>query len=127
VKIEVNEDYEIILKEVFTGIGLETKYGEKFGICMRDSGFEFEYAGVSFQAKDGVVTYVVPQTSGIKSELVDDFSLVNVYHEGDYTVFHGEEWIFHGKVWMLENGHTYTNVNTIGIYPSENAGWQKRT
>lgn len=46
---------EIILKEVFNGVGLETDDGESFGICMRDSGFEFNYGGVWWEAKNGRV------------------------------------------------------------------------
>ena len=55
-KIEVDEEGDIILKEVFSGVGLETEYGEKMGICMRDSGFEFSYAGECYSAQQGVLT-----------------------------------------------------------------------
>ncbi len=40
-KMNVDEDGDIILTEVYTGIGLRTNDGEFMGICMRDSGFEF--------------------------------------------------------------------------------------
>lgn len=52
-RISVDEGGEIVIKEVFSGIGLETSSGEEFGICMRDSGFEFKYAGVWYAAKEG--------------------------------------------------------------------------
>lgn len=55
-KIEVNDKGDIILKEVYSGIGLETKDGEFIGICMRDSGFEFNYNGVWYEAKDNKIT-----------------------------------------------------------------------
>ncbi|MFA5409339.1 MAG: hypothetical protein WC343_11265 [Bacilli bacterium] len=55
-KIEANEKSEIILKEVFSGVGLETDSGDLFGICMRDSGFEFSYGGFWYEAKDGKVS-----------------------------------------------------------------------
>lgn len=52
-RIEVDAENEIVLKEVYSGVGLETRDGEKFGICMRDSGFEFQYAGKWYEAKNG--------------------------------------------------------------------------
>ncbi len=55
-KIEVGEKQEIILKEVYSGVTLVSGEGEKLGICMRDSGFEFTYEGLSFSAQEGVVT-----------------------------------------------------------------------
>lgn len=55
-KIEVDEERNIVLKEVFSGVGLETRDGEFMGICMRDSGFEFTYEGASYSAQKGVIT-----------------------------------------------------------------------
>lgn len=52
-RIEVNENGEFILKEVYNGIGLETIDKEFFSICMRDSGFEFNYMGTRYEAKNG--------------------------------------------------------------------------
>ena len=54
-KIEVNENREIILKEVYTGVGLESNDKEFFGICMRDTGFEFNYNGEWYEAKQGEI------------------------------------------------------------------------
>ena len=54
-KISVDEDGELVLEEVFSGVGLKTSGGDKFGICMRDTGFEFRYAGVWYEAKNGKV------------------------------------------------------------------------
>ncbi len=39
-KIEVAEDYTIMLKEVFSGVCLEQPDGNRIGICMRDNTFE---------------------------------------------------------------------------------------
>lgn len=39
-KVEVNEDRDIVLKEVFSGVMLETSEGNRIGICMRDDTFE---------------------------------------------------------------------------------------
>ena len=54
-KIEVGEQNEILLTEVYSGVSLKTKDGEVLGICMRDSGFEFNYMGIWYEAKNGVV------------------------------------------------------------------------
>ena len=54
-KIEVDENREIVLKEVYTGVGLESNDKEFFGICMRDSGFEFTYEGQSYSAQKGII------------------------------------------------------------------------
>jgi hypothetical protein len=39
-KIEVTEDRDICLKEVFSGVLLETQEGNQIGVCMRDDTFE---------------------------------------------------------------------------------------
>jgi hypothetical protein len=44
-KISVAGDRSILLEEVFSGVGFKTKDGEEFGICMRDTGYEFNYNG----------------------------------------------------------------------------------
>jgi hypothetical protein len=55
-KLEANENGEIILKEVFSGVGLQTTEGDTFGICMRDFGFEFNYGGKRYKAEYGEVS-----------------------------------------------------------------------
>jgi hypothetical protein len=57
-KITVNEKNEIILKEVYSGVGLESNDGEFFGICMRDSGFEFTYEGEDYSAYNGKIKHL---------------------------------------------------------------------
>lgn len=54
-KIETDENGNIIIKEIYSGIGLETSDGETMGICMRDSGFEFNYNGTWYSAQNGEV------------------------------------------------------------------------
>ena len=54
-KISVDENRSILLEEVFSGVGFKTEDGEEFGICMRDSGFEFNYGGKWYEAKNGIV------------------------------------------------------------------------
>ena len=39
-KIELDDQGHIVLKEVYSGIMLETSEGNRLGICMRDDTFE---------------------------------------------------------------------------------------
>lgn len=55
-KIDATDKGEIILTEVYSGVLLRTDDGETMGICMRDSGFEFNYNGDWYSAQKGVVT-----------------------------------------------------------------------
>ena len=52
-RIEISPDRELVIKEVFSGVLLISDSGEEMGICMRDSGFEFTYAGAYYEAKTG--------------------------------------------------------------------------
>ena len=54
-KVTVTEDLGIQLEEVFSGLTLKTASGETMSICMRDSGFEFNYQGEWYFAKEGYV------------------------------------------------------------------------
>lgn len=70
-KLKVNENRDIELSELFNGIALKSTDGEHFGICMRDGGFEFNYAGVWYEAKAGKINeldkledWVSPPTDG---------------------------------------------------------------
>jgi len=62
-KVEISEDGELVLKEVFNSICLETSDGERMAISMRDSGFEFCYQGIWYSAKKSVVSEIYPTTS----------------------------------------------------------------
>jgi hypothetical protein len=54
-KIEVDEERNIILKQVYNGVGFISPDGEKFNICMRDGGYEFSYQGAWFRAVGGKI------------------------------------------------------------------------
>lgn len=54
-KIEVGENSELVLKEVFNGVLLIADSGEELSVCMRGLGFEFRYNGFWYSAKNGVV------------------------------------------------------------------------
>ena len=54
-KMRVGEYSEIILEEVYSGIVLVSEDCERFTICMRNSGFEFNYGGMWYSAKGGIL------------------------------------------------------------------------
>jgi hypothetical protein len=54
-KIEINQDSILVLKEIFSPVQLKTAYGEIISICMRDSGFEFTYNDETYEIKKGIV------------------------------------------------------------------------
>jgi hypothetical protein len=54
-KITVNKENTMQLEKVFNSIVLKTSYGEEMYICMRDSGFEFNYQGKWYFAKEGYI------------------------------------------------------------------------
>lgn len=54
-KLNTNEKGDIILEDIYSGIELKTKDGESIKICMRDSGFEFNYMGIDYEAQKGVI------------------------------------------------------------------------
>ena len=53
--IQIDSENNIILKKVYNGIGLESDDNEFFSICMRDSGFEFKYNNIWYEAKEGII------------------------------------------------------------------------
>jgi hypothetical protein len=54
-KITVNEHRQIQLEKVYNSIILKSDSGEEIAICMRDSGFEFNYQDQWYSAQQGVV------------------------------------------------------------------------
>lgn len=54
-KLSVNESGTIQLEEVFNEIILKTSNNEILSICMKDTGFEFNYQGKWYFAKQGFV------------------------------------------------------------------------
>ena len=90
-KPEVSTDEDgLVLKHVYSGVSLITSDGEHMGICMRDSGFEFNYQGKWYSAKNGVVEsqedesarYANLQTSDRGNVLVDQSEKNDSVKEG---------------------------------------------
>lgn len=76
----------IILEKVYNGITLRTDDGEKLSICMRDSGFEFDYEGKSYRAMEGVLEEVKPP----KKKRGSDVGSTDYAHTGTVHVEGGE-------------------------------------
>lgn len=54
-KVSISETKEILIEEVYNPVILKTNSGEELSICMRDTGFEFNYQGKMYFAKEGTV------------------------------------------------------------------------
>ena len=54
-RVSVDEKNGILIEDLYVGITLKTVDGETMSICARDSGFEFEYQGEKYFAKEGFV------------------------------------------------------------------------
>jgi hypothetical protein len=196
-KIEVDDDYGFLLKEVFSGIGLESPSGETFGICMRDSGFEIRYNNIWYEAKDGYINRIPPPSVAEKKSLRDyqenlspaevknneiiveglnaasefkeeirpfmstaipekdeevrgfaldgkfheiesieeipeaeEFDTDKVYTHRDCVKWGDCIWRFIGENYRAYPGHgyasfNYTQMRSIGMYPSKKFGWRK--
>lgn len=55
-KVTANTDGEIILQEVYDGVGFETKDGEELAISMRDGGYEINYQDKWYSLQNGEVS-----------------------------------------------------------------------
>lgn len=64
-KVEVDQSGNIFITEVYNSIILETADKEMMALCMRDSGFEFMYQGIWYEAKEGRVRALV-STVGVE-------------------------------------------------------------
>ena len=68
--LDITEDGTIKLRAVFNGILLETDNKETMSICMRDTGFEFNYQGTWYEAKCGQIkkleSFEIGEYVGIK-------------------------------------------------------------
>lgn len=82
-KVTTTEKGVIQLEEVFNGIILKTPAGEEMSIYMRDSGFEFNYQGELYFAKQG---FVEPFNKSSRGNY-----LVDQQHEEEPSVAAGPE------------------------------------
>lgn len=56
-KIDINQNFEHVLREVYNTIHLISDDGEVLSICMRDSGFEIHYGDKFFELKEEKVIF----------------------------------------------------------------------
>lgn len=62
--MKINEDGDLQLEQVYSGILLKTDTGQTMGICMRDGGFEFSHNGVWYSANLGEVKKMATSERG---------------------------------------------------------------
>ena len=51
-----------VLTHAYSGVLLLSDDGEEFGICNRDTGFEFQYCGIWYEAKNGSIRPLAGQS-----------------------------------------------------------------
>jgi hypothetical protein len=71
-KVNTNDNGEIIISEFYSGVILQGDANEQIGICCRDGGFEFSYGGSAYRAVNGVISAV-----GFTSKLTDTDNLAS--------------------------------------------------
>lgn len=64
--ITVNEKNDVQLEKVYIGIVLKTDHQETMSICMRDTGFEFNYQGQWYYAQNGNIEKIEKRKSKYK-------------------------------------------------------------
>lgn len=74
-KVQVKEN-QIVLKEVYNSITLETREGKQLHICMRDMGFEMKI-------DDGDWHLITNESDFLKSMNKERTSSVTIYVEGN--------------------------------------------
>lgn len=57
-KITVLENKNMLLEQIYNPVTLKTNSNEEITICMRDSGFEFDYEGKKYSAQKGIIEEV---------------------------------------------------------------------
>lgn len=74
-KIEVGQHGTIEIREAYNGVVFVGDGNERFGICSRDGGVEFNYAGKWYSAVGGKITPLNSVTTEIEHEF--DFIVSN--------------------------------------------------
>lgn len=108
-KIEVDNNRQIVLKEVYNSVILESHDKEQFAICMRDTGFEFKYNDIWYEAKEGKVSKIEN----------DESEFIKIKSEKDYPE-KGTEVLLFKKSWINQD------YNPRGVrigYLDDVSGW----
>lgn len=79
-KLDINQYGGIQLSEVYNTLTLITDDGEQLAITMRDSGFEFNYQGEWYFAKEG---YLEPFHKSPR----DNYSVSELQHHTEDSVY----------------------------------------
>ena len=83
-KVEVTEDYDICLKEVYSGVMMETREGNRIGICMRDDTFEIN---VIPKDKKSQWWRVNMQTGEMEKEIASEISNDGEKNNGQVNLY----------------------------------------
>jgi hypothetical protein len=74
-EITVGENNTLNITKVFNGVKFITDKKETLFICMRDSGFEFTYNNVKYEAKDNIIKKVENKEIGEPFECGNTFKI----------------------------------------------------
>jgi len=88
-KITVDENRNMELREVFLPLVLVTADGERFSIYMRDSGFEFKYQDEWYFAKEGQLEPFKKSVRGnylIEQKHLEDYEVTDMESVMKYPV-----------------------------------------
>lgn len=85
-KIDIDENYNILLKEVYNPIILESNCKEQLTICMRDSGFEFKYNDCLYEAKNGEVKKIKNKSHIGLESFFPSSCIENINEETQYKI-----------------------------------------
>jgi hypothetical protein len=94
-RVEVGENGQIELKEVYDGITLISDSGEKLHIGMRDSGFEFNYGNKLYSAKEGKVEPLTVEDLKAKIEEAGKEIFYKAEDNGDRIVMYDDHFEFY--------------------------------
>ena len=55
ISVSVDQDGDLLIEKNYSGVGFKSDDGEEFAICNRDTGFEFKYNDIWYEAKNGEI------------------------------------------------------------------------
>ncbi len=117
--VSIDQDGIIELTEVYNGIKLKTNSNEKMYICMRDSGFELNYQGQEYQAKDGVIGIMKINSARTLKDFIDANLQRNTLVRLWYPTQQGHELVIDKPImeWEARKGdykdHTVMHITDI--------------
>jgi hypothetical protein len=68
-RIDIDEQHNLRLKEIYNGVIIETNSGEELFLCMRDSGFEISYGDKRYSLQKGDINEMTFEKSIDRSHI----------------------------------------------------------